>query len=92
MSAIRALFFCFSLNRWPHARVRTKKKKRSRAQCIGWIHRNSRKNDRKKNTLSSERNWYLEVGNTLSSERNWYLEVGHRSHLLPWHNGEASAS
>ena len=36
-----------------------KKKKRSRAQCIGWIHRNSRKSDRKKNTLSSERNWYL---------------------------------
>ena len=67
------LFFCFSLNRWPHARVWTKQKKRSRAQCIGWIHRNSRKRDRKKNTLSSE--------------RNWYLEVRPDGHLLSWPSG-----
>ena len=61
--ALRPLFFffCFSLNNiWIQGFG--PKKKRSRAQCIGWIHRNSRKRDRKKNTLSTERNWYLEVG------------------------------
>ena len=30
-----------------------------------------------------------EKKHTLSSERNWYLEVGHGSHLLEWQNGKA---
>ena len=58
---VRSLFF---VSRLTAGRMQGSgpKQKRSRPQCICWIHRNSRKSDRKKNTLSSERNWYLEVG------------------------------
>ena len=59
LSTIRPLlFFCFSLNRQPHTRVWAKTKRRSRAQCVGQIHQNSQKSDKKKRHTEHREEWW----------------------------------
>ena len=56
LSVRRGFFFVSRLLARPHARGWRPKKKSSRAQCLSRLHQNSKKNDPKKKTLSTERN------------------------------------
>ena len=67
------LFFCFSLNNiWIHGFEPKKKNALVLSVWAGYIEIPEKATEKK---------------NTLSSEGNWHLEVGHRSHMLAWHNG-----